>query len=159
MSELNVRIVKLDPMRVAVSHGFGEGPESIAWDKIKAYVLKTGLLNDGQPHRFFGFNNPDPAPGSPNYGYEQWVTVGPDAQPDADIRMKEFDGGLYAVTRTSLAEITQTWHSLIAWRERSPYKYAGHQWLEEALNWNPDQTVDAMGPENVMLDLYMPVAG
>lgn len=157
MTELNVRIVKLDPMRVAASYGFGAGPESIAWDKIKAYIVKHGLLQDGQPHRFFGFNNPDPSPASPNYGYEQWVTVGLEAQPEGDIQMKEFGGGLYAVTRANLAEIFQTWQALMAWRERSPYSWGSHQWLEEVLNWDPERSIDDLGPENVQIDLYLPI--
>ena len=31
MSELEVRIVTLEPMRVASAHGFGEQPEEQAW--------------------------------------------------------------------------------------------------------------------------------
>ncbi len=34
MSDNNVRIVKLEPQRVAVSYGFGSGPEGIAWEKL-----------------------------------------------------------------------------------------------------------------------------
>jgi DNA gyrase inhibitor GyrI len=158
VNNLDVRIVKLDPMRVAAAHGFGAGPEPIAWDKLKAYMQYTHLMEDGQTHRFFGFNNPEPSPGSPNYGYEQWVTVGPDAQPEGEIQVKEFEGGLYAVTKTNLAEIGQTWQALFAWRERSPYHFGSQQWLEEVMTWDPIRTHDEMGPENVWIDLYMPIA-
>ena len=34
MSELQVRIVELDPMYVASVHGFGASPEEIAWQKL-----------------------------------------------------------------------------------------------------------------------------
>lgn len=157
MPELDVRIVKLEPIRVASAYGFGPGPEPIAWEKLTAYMKETSLLNDGQEHRFFGFNNPDPSPGSPNYGYEQWVTVGPDAGPGKDVEIKEFGGGLYAVTRSNLAQITETWHKLFAWREQSGHPFGRHQWLEEALNFHPDKTVDEIGPENLFFDLYMPI--
>jgi hypothetical protein len=33
MSNLDVRIVKLPPMRVACVNGFGEGPEGMAFEK------------------------------------------------------------------------------------------------------------------------------
>ncbi|NIW49114.1 MAG: MerR family transcriptional regulator, partial [Gammaproteobacteria bacterium] len=69
MSELPVRIVKLEPMTIASTYGFGEQPEIEAWEKLLSWAREIGLsLKD---HRFFGFNNPNPSPGSPNYGYEQ----------------------------------------------------------------------------------------
>ncbi len=33
MNELEVRIVRLEPMRVASAQGFGQNPEEIAWSK------------------------------------------------------------------------------------------------------------------------------
>ena len=150
MSEIDVRIVRLEPMRVAVAHGFGPGPEGVAWEKLLAWMQTTGLRPE--EHRFFGFNNPDPSPGSPNYGYEQWVTVGPEVQPSGDITIREFSGGLYAVTRCALPQITETWRRLAAWREGSPYRCASHQWLEEALSL-------AVEPlEELVLDIYLPIA-
>jgi AraC family transcriptional regulator len=159
MTQLEVRIVRLDPMRVASAHGFGPSPEGIAWDKLGRWIQATGLLQDGQPHRFFGFNNPDPAPGSPNYGYEQWVTVGPEAQPSGEVEAKEFGGGLYAVTRARLVNIHETWMQFIAWLEQSPYHHAGHQWLEELISAPLfEGSVEEQGLENVILDLYMPIS-
>ena len=38
MSELDVRIIEIEPMRVASAHGFGEQPEIIAWEKILAWA-------------------------------------------------------------------------------------------------------------------------
>ena len=72
---LNVKIVRLEPMRVACVNGYGEGPEGIAFEKMNTYIQEKGLDRDGKQHRVFGFNNPDPAPGSPNYGYDVWITV------------------------------------------------------------------------------------
>ncbi len=110
----------------------------------------TGLKRE--EHRFFGFNNPDPSPGSPNYGYEQWLTVGPDIQPEGDVKIKNFGGGLYAVTRCKLPQITETWRRLAAWREDSRYKYGHSQWLEESLS-------PAGTPlEDHVLDIYLPIA-
>jgi len=46
MSELEVRIVQLEPMRVAYALGFGPRPEEIAWSRILAYGKAKGLLDD-----------------------------------------------------------------------------------------------------------------
>lgn len=147
---LDVRIVTLAPMRIAYAHGFGPSPEGIAVNAIMTWARAHGALTG--KHRFFGFNNPDPSPGSPNYGYEQWITVEPDAEPSGDIRIKTFDGGLYAVTRCKLANIGATWKALAAWRENSRYTHGHHQWLEEAITpFEPPY-------EEIVIDIYLPLA-
>jgi DNA gyrase inhibitor GyrI len=154
MDELEVRIIELEPMRVASAHAFGEGPERQALAKLVAWAEPKGLLEDLEKHRVFGFNNPDPSPGSPNYGYEFWIAVGPDVEPEGDIRIKEFPGGLYAVTRCEAKnpweDIPGTWQRLVAWREGSKYRGAAHQWLERHLG--PLEPVDEF-----VLDLYLPI--
>ncbi len=157
MDEIDVRIVELAPLHVAVAQGFGTSPEGIAWEKINAYIAKNSLAKEMQTLRFFGFNNPDPSPGSPNYGYEQWVVVGSEAQPDSEIVIKDFEGGLYAVSTTTLAEIGENWQKLAAWREGSPYRFGSHQWLEEVLTWQPGESPAETTPEKVLIDLYLPI--
>lgn len=157
MTTPDVRIVTLPPMRVAMTYGFGPGPEMIAWEKMNEFLRLSGLMTDGQPHRFLGFNNPSPAPGSPNYGYEQWVTVSPDTTPQGEAKIKAFDGGLYAVMRCRLDVIGDVWQQLVAWRESSPYRQGSHQWLEEALN-PPIHNDGEIDPSEMELDLYLPIA-
>jgi DNA gyrase inhibitor GyrI len=142
-------------MRVASAHGFGTNPEDQAWTQILSWARGEGLLDDRAAHGFFGFNNPDPSPGSPNYGYEQWITVEPDAEPAEGIEVKTFPGGLYAVARCTLGRIGEVWKQLATWREDSPYKDACHQWLEEALSPPADPQ---FGPAESVLDLYLPIA-
>ena len=152
MNELQVRIVHLEPMRVACASGFGESPEREAWDKLLAWA-ESQRLEDLKAHRFFGFNNPDPSPGSPNYGYDQWMTVGLDTEAAGEIKIIEFSGGLYAVARCErLDNIGQVWKQLVTWREDSAYKLAHHQWLEELL------TPPATPPQDYIFDLYLPIA-
>lgn len=155
MSELDVRIVKLEPMRVASAHAFGPGPEGEAMEKLVAWAKPKGLLDDRKGHRIFGFNNPDPSPGSPNYGYEFWIVIGPDVEPEDEIKVKEFPGGLYAVTRCEVLGdaydiIPATWKQLVTWLENSKYRGSTHQWLEEQLS-------PIGGTEDFVLDLYMPI--
>lgn len=150
MSELDVRIVKLEPMRVASAYGFGASPEEKAWDNLLTWARAKGFLKEGA--RFFGFNNPNPSPGSPNYGYEQWMTVGPEVQPEGAVRIVDFYGGLYAVARCKLPHIGEAWRQLVEWCEDS-----GHTWimtiqcLEESIT-PPDTPFD-----DVVMDLYLPI--
>ncbi len=151
MSDLQVRIVDLEPMRCAGAAGFGPEPEGIAWDTLLKWAEPAGLLS--QPHHFFGYNHPDPSPGSPNYGYEQWITVAASIQVEDPIKIKEFPGGRYAVTRCEgVQNIYATWQQLIVWREASPYHMGQHQWLEELIT-------PPNGPwDKAQFDLYMPIA-
>lgn len=164
MSELEVRIIKLEPMCVASALGFGDHPEEMAWNKILSWAKPLGVLDDLKTARFFGFNNPDPSPGSPNYGYEQWIVVGSDAQASGDIKMKDFPGGLYAVTRCKLNNIGEMWQRLVVWRDGSKYQCASHQCLEEVLNREEILTPDGNKlPDDIVfqtmtLDLYLPIA-
>lgn len=58
MSSLDVRIVKLEPMRVASVWAFGESPETEAHEKLRAWAGPKGLLADPKKYRIFGFNTP-----------------------------------------------------------------------------------------------------
>ncbi len=159
MNELAVRIVKLEPLRVASFHGFGPNPETLAGQKLTAWAGPRGCLAEPLRHRIFGFNNPNPSPGSPNYGYEFWLTVGPEVAPkgapEGGVRIQEFGGGLYAVIRCQGVEkIGSTWGQLVRWLSDSKYGHAHHQWLEEHLN--PMFPAPA---DELLLDLYAPIAG
>jgi len=153
VNTLDVRIVTLDPMRVASVLGFGPSPEAAAWQELAAWAEQRGLLAEPDRPRIFGFNNPSPTPASPNYGYEFWIEVGPEVQSDGDVQVQQFDGGLYAVTRCQgVDNITETWKQLVAWLAASPYRQAHHQWLEEHI-----RAAD-IAPEELTLDLYAPIA-
>ena len=156
MQKSDVRIVALEPLHVARFHGFGEEPENIAWQKLAAWAEPKGLLDDTEAHRIFGFNNPNPSPGSPNYGYEFWITVTPAEALEEDAEIVEFPGGLYAVARCEVRgdaynAIPATWKQLVAWQEKSAYRTANHQWLEEHIH-----VADAGNEFD--LDLYLPIA-
>jgi AraC family transcriptional regulator len=163
MNDLDVRVVELEPMRVASLWAFGESPEDQVWEKLEAWAGPKGLLDHPEEHPIFGFNNPNPSAGSPNYGYELWVVVGPDVEPEGDVRILDFGGGLYAVARCEVARedpenIGRTWKRLAAWREDSRYACATHQWLEKSVlipQW-PGASI----PPGVdfVLDLYLPIA-
>lgn len=158
MMELDVRIEKLEPMRVASFHGFGTEPEAIAFGKLAAYAQPRGYLNDLETNPVFGFNNPNPSAGSPNYGYEVWLSIGPEVEPKEgdDFEIKEFEGGTYGVTRCEVKGdfevIGETWKKLNAWREDSNYGPGNWQWFERSIKLGIDP------PDEFILDLYIPIS-
>ncbi len=153
MNELNVEIVQLAPIRVICARGYGEAPELLAQAKILDLAKSKGLLRMSPPPRFFGFNNPDPHPGSPNYGYEYWMTADDSVQPEGDLEAKQFEGGLYAVVECKdVRKIPETWQAFMNWLEGSRYSMAQHQWLEEHVKF-----ID-LPVEEYEMRLYLPIA-
>lgn len=164
MEEIEVRMIRVEPRRVAYALGYGQEPEMQAWRAVLEWAKVNGLLADLSACQFFGFNNPDPTPGSPNYGYEQWLVVPPDLQAEGEVKIKDFAGGFYAVTSCTLLDIGQVWQSLVAWCEASEYYMSDGQCLEALLN--PQDFITPEGElqldENrfadFRLDLYLPVS-
>ena len=162
-----VSIVELPPFRVASCTGFGQGPENIAWQGLFDWMKASGIaLNAG---RYFGFNNPNPMPGNPIYGYEQWLVLEDErtrALPaGGSVVLKDFAGGLFAVTRHrgSPELLPRTWGSLMLWVESSAYDRSGRQWLEECLSPLVLEPSPSASPgaapawDDMVFDIYMPV--
>lgn len=154
--DLDVRIITLEPMRVASVQVISKSPEQDAWVKMQAWADKHGLLDDLKTHPVFGFNNPDPSPDKDEYGYEFWTKITPEIQPEGEIKERKFKGGLYAVTTTRLivdpeTNVIPAWKKLAEWvKKSSKYEFGAHQWLEKALN-------PGLPPEELVLDLYCPI--
>ena len=157
MENQDVSIVSLPPMRVASFYAFSSSPEAEAWTMMVAWAKAHACWQDHPKTRIFGFNNPDPSVGSPNYGYEYWLTIDPSIQQDNDPTVKDFPGGLYGVLRCEVSEkpweiIPNSWKILVKWLESSHYKHGNHQWLEEHL------TRSESNEQGFVLDLYIPIA-
>lgn len=155
MAPNEVRIVDLPAMRVASALGYGTQPENEAVEMIYSFARSHGIEPGAPGWRCFGFNNPNPSPGSPNYGYEMWLVISEEIEADPPIVIKDVPDGKYAVMRfTGLSNIGKTWRELVAWFEDSPYMRPPN-WatcLEEVLNpLEPD-------PERWTFDLYLPIA-
>ncbi len=161
MATFEARIVKLSPIRVASVHAYGESPERDAWEKMEAWAGPLGLLDDTEKHPVFGFNNPNPSPGSNKYGYEFWMAVDPEIEAGPGVEMKQFEGGTYAVASCNLLEeinseffktegFLESWQKLIDWAEEKNLKQGDHQALEKPH--------DPRAPESeLILDLYLPI--
>ena len=89
MSELEARIVKLDPMRVASVRAVSETPEVDAWSKLREWARPKGFLQDDENHPIFGFNNPNPQPDQKEYGYEFWIKVDSDVESEGEVQVKD----------------------------------------------------------------------
>jgi DNA gyrase inhibitor GyrI len=153
MSELEVHIERLEPMRVASVRVVSETPEREAWKKLREWAEPLGLLEDIDKNPVFGFNNPSPTPDRREYGYEFWISIGPDIEPEGEVRVKEFPGGLYAVTKCALLgdpNILETWKLLWEWILTSKFNHRKTHELEKPQN--------PLSPEeDLILDLYLPV--
>ncbi|PTY06174.1 hypothetical protein DB347_12035 [Opitutaceae bacterium EW11] len=155
MNTSALRIEKLPAMRVASVQATSTTPERDAWAKLEAWAAPLGLLNDLDRHPVFGFNNPRPRPNHPDHGYEFWIRVDPETAAAPGIALKDFPGGLFAVTRCRLVgdpagEIDHVWLDLWKSVQTGPYRWRQAQELEKP--------VDPRAPESELcLDLYLPV--
>ena len=166
MRDAEIRIVKHKKMRMASVLGFGTSPELEAWEKLLNWAGEKGLLGDLGKVRFFGFNNPNPSQGSPNYGYELWITISSEIEGDKGIKVKEFPGGLYAVLScVGAGNIFPAWQKLVVWCEESIYDIGEGQPLEELLNpelfIKTDGTFESLESfaDALRFELYLSVEG
>ncbi len=151
--EIEVRIVNVEPMRIASVRVVSKNPEQQAWQKLSTWAEAEGLLDDLEKHPVFGFNNPSPSPGHKEYGYEFWIGVDSDTDAEGEIEIKDFPGGLYAVTScTSPAVVGPTWIRL--WNhvnsDKCEYKWRKTHELERLLNPRASE-------DDYEFDLYLPI--
>ena len=152
MAGLEVRIERLRPMRIAWVRSVGTSPEQDAWRLLSAWAGAAGLLTDPVAHPVFGFNNPAAAPGVPEYGYEFWLAVDADTQPPASIGVKEFDGGLYAITSCQLGPaMPEVWKALLRWVHTSQFRW-------RRTTHELERLVNPMAPPDAMtVELCLPI--
>ncbi len=155
MNSHDVQTVKLDPMRAASVYAFGISPEKDAWQNLVAWAKPKGLLRSINEHTIFGFNNPNPLSDSSKYGYELWIKVSSEIEPDGEVRIIEFHGGPYAVIRCEALgqpykNIPAAWQHLVEWCNINNYRPGYHQSLEKFITAGDD-------PDNLILDLYYPI--
>lgn len=153
---MQAQIVRLEPLRIAFARAVSAEPEHDAFKILTTWAQAQGLA-DREGYRVFGFNNPNPTPHDPVYGYEVWMTAGPEVQPKGGpVGIKEFAGGLYAVAHIkprSGDDIPKGWHELHQWVVNSGYRHGNHQWLEEHIG-----RLGQSWEDGVEMDLYYPLA-
>lgn len=153
-----VRIVLLPPCTVASYQFKGDDPEETVGEVVSMFIRSSGLYEIKPDARMFGFNNPEPQPGSDYHGYEDWVTIPDDMEVSAPLVKKHYDGGLYAAYTINFPDFYE-WNFLKEWVKNSEKYQEDHRdYLEEHLNWVYSSH---MGwPENGIdgkIDLLLPI--
>ncbi|MPM08308.1 hypothetical protein SDC9_54620 [bioreactor metagenome] len=166
LSKLNdVRIIYLPPATVAAAHHIGDDPESYTYKIIDQFVRDAGLCTIKPDLRHYGFNHPNPVDGTGYHGYETWVTIPDDLEVPAPLTKKQFAGGLYAAHMIAMGNFNE-WEWLFDWVNKSEkYAFAGDMQdqehmcglLDEHLNYVSHVNLDNTEPEDLQLDLLMPV--
>ncbi len=152
MSEIAVRIERMPALRVAWVRSFGTTPEQDAWRLLSAWAGPAGLLSDTVAHPVFGFNSPAAAPDTLEHGYEFWLAIDGGTQPPDPIGVKDFEGGLYAVTACQLGPtMRDSWKALLRWVHRSPHRWRRDTHELEHLT-NP-----VVSPDTMTVELCLPI--
>ena len=155
MTDSDVRVERLEPMRVASVRAVSEIPEPDAWETMRAWAEPAGLLDDLAAHPVFGFNNPNPSSGRAEYGYEFWIRVDLETQAEGGIEVKDFGGGSFAVTTCKIkgdpqGSVFEVWQKLFEWVKSSEYEWRRTHELEKVVNPQASEG-------ELVLDLYLPI--
>lgn len=164
LTDRDIRIIQLPKAVVAAYQYEGEEPEWHVNQVIDAFVREHDLVHKKPDLRHFGFNSPNPIDDSGNHGYEMWVTVPEDMEIPAPLIRKEFPGGLYAAYMIPMGAFEE-WGRVCDWiKEHKVYEYSGswdyHNmfgWMEEHLNYVNHVNLPDTEPEDMQLDLLMPI--
>ncbi|MDD5704173.1 MAG: GyrI-like domain-containing protein [Dehalococcoidales bacterium] len=98
-----------------------ETPEEDAWKKMVAWAKPKGLLEKGARGR-------NTIRLTTRHGYEFFLTVSRNIEPDGDIELRQIPGGLYAVLRfKNLDNIGNAWEYLWNWIRENKYESIGMQ--------------------------------
>jgi len=157
MKEIIIRIVKLESMRVAYHRAFSKTPEEDAIKILRDWAEPKGFFLKPAKHYHFGYNNPSPNPDDPQgkYGYEYLISIGPDVEPEGEIKIKEITGGLYAVARCQGVEnIYPTWMYLYdEWLRTSQFEF------DEDNKPGLEEFITPLEPlqNKWLFDLYLPI--
>ena len=163
---MEIKVVELNPMKVASFQYVGENPEVNAFKEIIKWAQEKNLLNKDVKYHFFGFNNPIPSEDNPIYGYEVWLPLDDDFEGDDEIKIKEFKGGLFATTEMSFSDFlsSQGWnvfHSAVKlWMKENMYERdITVQWLEEHIVEKRDieNFIQKDDLSKWIIGLYLPV--
>ncbi len=164
LTDRDIRIIQLPKAVVAAYQYEGDDPEWHVNQVIDAFVREHDLVSKKPDLRHYGFNSPNPVDESGYHGYEMWVTVPEDMEIPAPLVRKEFAGGLYAAYMIPMGAFEE-WSRICDWiKNHKVYEYNGswdyHNmfgWMEEHLNYVNHVNLPDSEPEDLQLDLLMPI--
>lgn len=164
LTDRDVRIVYLPPATVAAYRYVGDEPEAHVSEVIDGFVRAHDLVRVKPDIRHYGFNAPNPVDETNFHGYEMWVTIPEDMDVPAPLEKKRFEGGLYAAKMIPMGAF-EVWRRLAEWAGSSEkYEYRGDWngenmfgWMEESLNYVTNVKLGNSEPEDLQLDLLLPI--
>lgn len=146
------------PFYAAAFRAVSKTPENDAFMGLKAWFDKNNIGNIMPDYRVYGYDIPNSAKDDDTYGYEVVVTIPDDFEVRGEgVVKKHFEGGLYAVTETTVGEIVKAWQRFVSWLDISRYEMGAHQCLEEHEVESGFLNRNFKEPENIRINLYMPV--
>jgi len=163
--KLQIELVLLEPMTVASVSARGKSPENEAWKRMVSFAEPRGLFKDLTKHPVFGYNlliaednSRATSPLDEEYEYVFLIRIDPDTELDGGVEIGQLKGGLFAVTRCTLAHpggiqpsMVVGWQRLHEWLKSSDYKIGtSHVYLTKLVN--PTET-----DEDLLVDLMMPI--
>jgi DNA gyrase inhibitor GyrI len=166
LTDKDVRIIYLPPMKIASIHLVGNEPEGKTLECINNFIQKNGLAKIKPDFRHFGFNNPDDIPDDdPKHGYERWVSIPENMLVKEPFVKKAFSGGIFAAHMIPWGLWDEGWLPLHSWMRTSSYEmdvgdsaFSGTcGWLEEHLNYINLYDSYTRGDTTLQLDLLMKV--
>jgi DNA gyrase inhibitor GyrI len=125
---MTIEIKRLQPQHVAVLRAGEPDAELRALNGVLDWARARGYLTD--TYRLFGYDNCLPGD---QHIYTAWVTVSAAAQPDDQVAVVDFPGGLYAAmpVRAEGEAIKAGWEQLDVWLPSSSYRPGAQPCLEE----------------------------
>ena len=119
----DIKVMKeLGAMKVAYYVANSSHPEVDAFEVLKEWAFRNNLLGADAKFRLFGFDSIDSKQDDREYGYEVWMTIDDDfVINDKNVKCKTFNGGLYAVTSTTVSDVVDTWNRFREWVKMSKY--------------------------------------
>jgi DNA gyrase inhibitor GyrI len=153
MEKMDVKIVKLAPMKVASFQASGSSPEFEALERLYEWAKSKGLLKNMSENPIFGFDCQLIVEKRKSPGYEVWIKIPPDIPPEPSIKIKEFGGGLFLTTtcRTEgnhTKAVRASWIKLSKWARENGYDMGNQQLLERFYSFplSNDFTIDLYQP-------------
>jgi hypothetical protein len=131
---MTINVKEVPAAKAARFHAFSSSPEEEAYKAMETWAAPKGYLVKDSAATIYGYNNPNPSAGSPNYGYE-FIVVADDLSGAQEVI--DFPGGRYAVADSGVsvgvddpAKLGDAWKQIVQEVERQGHVLGKHQWLE-----------------------------
>lgn len=155
----DIKVLKeIEPFYAAVFRAESKTPENDAFMGLQEWFRKNRVVDVMPDYRVYGYDIPNSTKSDGTYVYEAAVTIPEDFEVRGDgVVRKRFEGGLYAVTETTVGEIVKTWQRFMSWLDVSRYEMGTHLCLEEHEVDGGFLNRDIDLQETVKINLYMPL--